>query len=411
MKVPFLMRKFFNRTIGVVEKSETAHPVAEDFLGLAMIYFRSMGVEPYESDKKPGLGFQLYLVFHIINMIFVWVSMMVFVFDSVCNDTSSDFLEVTIVMSYVTYGNVGVLKIIAIQLQKAKLTNLVRHLKCLLPPPIAKEQELYGVKHYLQRCRLISKRFICLFTTMLVTNSVSAIVQYVIQRWLLHVPNVEPNLPYVPIAPWSYRGTWRFLPTYLLQSIAAYTCTCGYIATDLMLFAVSLQVIMHFKTLARTLREFDVQNNRNKKLADNDLRKLRGLIACHIEILEVTNEMNDVFGVPLLLNFLNSTLLVCNVGFQLTIGIGLDFVGRQVLIIICALVEIYLICYFSQQLIDASNDISFAVYEMNWMEADPRFRKMLMLMSMRAQKPVRFKATIFLDISIETMSIVRFRHT
>lgn len=63
--------------------------------------------------------------------------------------------------------------------------------------------------------------------------------------------------------------------------------------------------------------------------------------------------MNDIFGVPLLLNFLNSSMLICNVGFQLTIGIRLEYIGRQVLIILSALVEVYLICSLSQMLINA----------------------------------------------------------
>jgi len=43
---------------------------------------------------------------------------------------------------------------------------------------------------------------------------------------------------------------------------------------------------------------------------------------------------------------------------------------------------------------------------MNWPEADSRFQKMLIFVAKRAQKPVCLKATIFLDLSIETMSMV-----
>ncbi|XP_017004972.3 odorant receptor 67a-like [Drosophila takahashii] len=283
-------------------------------------------------------------------------------------------------------------------------------MKLLFPPPIEKEHEQYAVRHYLKFCNLISKGFASLLTAMVTTNSMSAMAQYVIQRWWLHSPNAELTLPFVPMAPWNWRGSWRFWPTYLLQSIASYTCTCGYISADLMMFAAVIQVIMHFDRLARTLREFKVRNrnrnrdHRNASGAEEDLKELRSLIAYHNQVLELTNVMNDVFGVPLLLNFINSSLLVCNVGFQLTIGFSLKYIGRQVLIILSALVEIYLICFFSQMLIKASNNVSFAVYEMNWFESDARFRKMLLLMAMRAQKPVCLKATVFLDVSMETMS-------
>lgn len=46
-------------------------------------------------------------------------------------------------------------------------------------------------------------------------------------------------------------------------------------------------------------------------------------------------------------------MLICDVRFQLTIGISLEYIGRQVFIILSALVEVYLICSLSQMLIIA----------------------------------------------------------
>ncbi|XP_037717229.1 odorant receptor 67a-like [Drosophila subpulchrella] len=417
-----LEKKIFAKEIGATEKSKKVFPVADDFLRLARFFFHSMGVDPYESDQKTGLAFQLYLVFHVINLFFIWFSMMVFVTSSV--GPNADFLHNSMVVGYITFGNVGVLKITVVQLQKGKLSSLVRHMNSLFPPPVAKEQKQYAVGHYMKFCNRISKGFAFLMITMVITNSLSPITQYAIQRFWLHSPNAELALPYVSFAPWNWRESWKFWPTYLLQSIAAYTCTCGYISADLMMFAVVIQVIMHFDRLATALREFNVRNNRDASGAQEDLKDLRSLIAYHIQVLETTDLMNKVFGVVLLLNFINSSLLVCNVGFQLTVGFNLPYFGRQVLIILSALVEIYLICFLSQMLINAvcsvffillsqgfipklylqSNNVSFAVYDMNWIECDPRFRKMLLFIAMRSQKPVCLHATVFLDISMETMT-------
>jgi len=63
--------------------------------------------------------------------------------------------------------------------------------------------------------------------------------------------------------------------------------------------------------------------------------------------------MNAVFGVPLLLNFLASSWLVCLVGFQLTIDFSPEPFCKQVLLLVSALVEIFLLCSFSQMLINA----------------------------------------------------------
>jgi len=279
-----LKKKIFAKEIKAVEKSKEVFPVADDFLRLARFFFHSIGVEPYESDQETSLGFRLYLVFHVINMFFIYILMMVFVTSSV--GPNADFLHISMVVGYITFGNVGVLKIIVVQLQKRKLSSLVRHMKSLFPPPVAKVQEQYAVGHYMKFCNRISKGFAFLLTTMVITNSISAIAQYAIQSFWLHSPNAELTLPYVSLAPWNWRESWKFWPAYLLQSIAAYTCTCGYISADLMMFAVVIQVIMHFDRLAKALREFNVRNNRDASGAEEDLKDLRSLIAYHIQVLE-----------------------------------------------------------------------------------------------------------------------------
>lgn len=135
--------------------------------------------------------------------------------------------------------------------------------------------------------------------------------------------------------------------------------------------------------------------------------------------------MNGVFGIPLLLNFLTSSVMVCFVGFQMTLGLSADHTVKLALFLISAVSEIYLICHFSNLLIVAvcsllefeytwianymyfqSEGVSAGVYRMNWFAGDDRFRKMLIFIALRAQKPVCLKATVFLDISMETMTMV-----
>jgi len=144
-------------------------------------------------------------------------------------------------------------------------------------------------------------------------------------------------------------------------------------------------------------------------------------------LYSLTDVMNEVFGIPLLLNFAASSVLVCFVGFRLTVGISPEQFLKLMLILVSAMIEIYLLCSFSQMLIDAvcclsvgliliiyiniyfqSESVSIAAWDMSWMEADTRFRKMLIFIALRAQRPVCLKATVFLDVSIQTMSSVSY---
>ncbi|KAM8715863.1 hypothetical protein ACLKA7_002842 [Drosophila subpalustris] len=102
---------------------------------------------------------------------------------------------------------------------------------------------------------------------------------------------------------------------------------------------------------------------------------------------------------------MSSSVLVCFLGFLLSIGVTPILICKLGLYLVAATVEIYLLCYFSESLIDASEGVSSAAYEMNWFGADQGFKKMLIIIAIRAQKPVFLKATVFLDMSMTTMTM------
>ncbi|XP_016947774.1 odorant receptor 67a-like [Drosophila biarmipes] len=385
------------------KKPKAAYLEVNDFLRLPVIFYNSVGLDPYEStnpEKKPGILFHMYFAFQISNMTFVLAMEILFVVVSFRNN--ENFLDSCMVMSYIGFVTVGGLKFVSVLIRKRKMSNLVRQLESFFPEP--KDHEKYSVKFFLKKCHRYTKGFGGLYTTLVVVYNLFALSQYSILH-LLDSPNAKQVLPYVDMAPWDYQANWRFYLTYLSQSMAGYMATCGHISGDLMIFAVAMQVIMHFNRLARALKEFQVQaSSGSKEGADEDLRELRHLISYHNEVLGLTDVMNEVFGIPLLLNFAASSLLVCFVGFQMTVGISPEQFIKLMLILVSALVEIYLLCSFSQMLIDASESVSFAAWDMNWTKADTRFRKMLIFIALRAQRPVCLKATVFLDVSIQTMS-------
>ncbi|XP_017012670.2 odorant receptor 67a-like [Drosophila takahashii] len=384
-------------------KSQRAYHVVDDFLNLPVFFCKAMGIEPFESDRKSGIWFYVYFVLNSFNTMVVFVTGLVFLV--IAFQDGEHFLEGCIVMSYVIFMFVGILKLITVLIKKQKLTRLVRQLESCFPSPSASDQELYDVKSYLKRCNIITRGYGRFLTLMAISHSLTPMVIYFFQSCVLHLPDAKQSLPYYDMAPWNWRGSWSFYPAYLFQLIAGYTVTCGAISSDAMIFAVAFQVLMHYDRLAKALREFQIRNNNQSDGANEDLKALQSLIAYHIDILRLTDLMNEVFGVPLLLNFMASSVLVCLVGFQLTFILSDYYFFKQVLFLVAGLVEIYLLCSFSQMLINASEDVSTAAYDMSWTEADTRCRKMLIILLMRAQKPVCLKATIVLDLSMETMSI------
>ncbi|XP_068152608.1 odorant receptor 67a [Drosophila tropicalis] len=387
-------------------KLNKLHVDFNDFMWMPLFFYRTIGIKPFHSstsNEKTSIWFTLYFVLHFVNLNFVLICEITFVWLAFRN--SENFLDACMTMSYIGFVVVAGLKIIAVSAQKKKLQNLVLQIEAAFPPSDQVHQEKYDVVTYLRQCRWVSQGFGGLYVLLIVTYNLYAILQYVVPHYVFHSPDAQQIMPYVPTAPWNWHNNWKYYITYVMQGTAGYTATCGHISADLMIFAFVIQVIMHFNYLAKCLKEIEIKNGSTVEGSAGDMRKLQQLIAYHNNILGLTDVMNDVFGVPLLLNFMASSMVVCFVGFQMTVGLSPEQTSKLALLLISATSEIYLICYFSQALIDASFSISFAVYDMNWTPADGRFRKMLVLVAMRAQKPVCLSATVFLDVSMETMSM------
>ncbi|EDW04519.1 GH12556, partial [Drosophila grimshawi] len=124
----------------------------------------------------------------------------------------------------------------------------------------------------------------------------------------------------------------------------------------------------------------------------------------HERLLLLSDQLNEVFGVPLLMNLLISSFVICFVGFQMTVGVPIDLLIKLFLFLISSLCEAYLICHHGQLIADASFGISAAAYNQNWYYADVRYRRSLILIIARSQSPVYLKATVFMKITRGTMT-------
>ncbi|XP_062120799.1 odorant receptor 67a [Drosophila sulfurigaster albostrigata] len=392
----------------VAEKPEKFFVTFNDFMSLPLFFYHTIGVDPYESTSSNYVQSRwLYVNFmvHVTNMGFNFVMECMFVV-LYYKDTES-IVDVCMTICYVGFVLVSQLKTISVWRQKSKLNALVREMESIFPSPNRVEQQKYRVDYYLRRCRFFLRGFSGLYLVLVVTYSFYIYVKYLIQHWLMQSTEVEKAMPYFSISPWDWHNNWSYYLMYLLQVLGAYTATTGHISADILIYAVNMQLVMHFDYLSNELAEFknDAAMLHGTKSYAKDLKLLQDLISYHNKLLGLSDVMNNVFGMPLLLNFLTSSVMVCFVGFQMTLGLSADHTVKLALFLISAVSEIYLICYFSDLLIVASESVASAVYKMEWFEGDSRFRKMLIFIALRAQKPVCLKATVFLDISMETMTM------
>ncbi|XP_046803951.1 uncharacterized protein LOC111687982 [Lucilia cuprina] len=366
------------------------------------------GVQPYEDlGNTKGKSFLTLIIFFvgIINMNIMLLSEVIFVIMAVVN--GNNFLEATMTMSYIGFVLVGNCKMLFVWKQKSALTRFVTGLKRIFPEDL-EQQELYQLRKYLKQCSRITMSFSLLYMILIWTYNLFSIVQYAIyDRWL-NIHQLEQTLPYLMYIPWDWHNHWSYYVLYAAQDLAGYTSAAGQIASDLFLVACATQLIMHFDYLSSTIAHYQSKVGKRglsiTQAQESDMNFLRKMTKYHAYLLDLSEQINNVFGLPLLLNFITSSFVICFVGFQITIGASPETVAKLILFLFSSAAQVYLICHYGQLLIDVSTNVAHAVYNQNWIPADVRYQKMLILIAERAQKPVQLKATTFVHVSRGTMS-------
>jgi len=285
MSVQF-MKKLLNLKEISIKKENNVYPKSKDFFKLPVMFYHTIGLHPYESSKpedEPGIMFHIYFLCHMINLVFVVIMEILFVIISFRN--KENFLVSCIQMGCIAFVFAALGKVVSLIFLKKNMSNLVEELETMFPRPRQEEQEQYEVNKYLKTSNLYNKSFGIIYVVLVAINSMFELIEYIILR-MMNSPNAEPSMPYVELAPWDYHEGWKFYLTYVSQAIAGYTATCGHISADLMIFAATMQAIMHFDRLSRALKEMQVREGSGSKGgAEENLRELQTLIAYHNKIL------------------------------------------------------------------------------------------------------------------------------
>ncbi|EDW96524.1 odorant receptor 85c [Drosophila yakuba] len=368
------------------------------FMKYAVLFYTSVGIEPYTSDSRPkkvSLWSNLLFWANVINL-----SVIVFGEVLYLGVAYSDgkFIDAVTVMSYIGFVIVGMSKMFFIWWKKTDLSNLVKELEHIYPTGTA-EVEVYRLDSYLRSCSRISITYALLYSVLIWTFNLFSIMQFLVYEKWLKIRVVGQTLPYLMYLPWNVQNNWTYYVLLFCQNFAGHTSASGQISTDLLLCALATQVVMHFDYLAKVVERQELNEDWNE-----NSRFLVKTVQYHQRILRLMDVLNDIFGIPLLLNFMVSTFVICFVGFQMTVGVPPDIMIKLSLFLFSSLSQVYLICHYGQLIADASSSISISAYKQNWHNADIRYRRALVFFIARPQRTTYLKATVFMNVTRSTMT-------
>ncbi|XP_053954918.1 odorant receptor 94b-like [Anastrepha ludens] len=137
----------------------------------------------------------------------------------------------------------------------------------------------------------------------------------------------------------------------------------------------------------------------------NPENKLRAIIEHHCLLIELRNEVEAIFRMPLLIQFFTSLVIFAMTGFQANVK-AQDPDGASLIYCYCGCIfcELFFYCWFGNEVSEQSKTLATSGYGSPWYEFDQRFKNSLLLFLSQSQEPFVFTAGGFISLSLPSFS-------
>ena len=176
------------------------------------------------------------------------------------------------------------------------------------------------------------------------------------------------------------------------------------LALDAMIYAFITIISIEFDFLKNNLKFIKVESKDERRL------KVASLINRQNNLFELGDKLQKLLEPFFLYIFVISSIIICTGLFQLLISdTELEELIFSLLNLATNMCQTCVLCYYGQKLMDSTVGVADELYNCDWTDLDDNeFKKQMITVMIRAQKPMRLTAMGFADISLETFTTVKY---
>ncbi|XP_050085321.1 odorant receptor Or2-like [Anopheles aquasalis] len=175
---------------------------------------------------------------------------------------------------------------------------------------------------------------------------------------------------------------------YITQLVLTFPGCCMYIPYTSFFATSTLFGLVQIKTLQHQLRTFRSTGSKLARRTPALDRQLKQFIEDHKRIIRYVQDLNGLVTYICLIEFLSFGLMLCALLFLLNIisvMAQIVIVGAYIFMI---LTQIFAFYWHSNEVREESMAIATAAYSGPWLEVDNSIKKKLLLITIRAQRPL-----------------------
>ncbi|GAB1863871.1 Odorant receptor [Camponotus japonicus] len=229
------------------------------------------------------------------------------------------------------------------------------------------------------------------------------------------------SLPVYNWAPFDLSSIYVFLPMLIFQCVTLMLCANSSVAHETLISGMMIQICAQFEILCHRahilptlLMEAEKNSKSDEDLVAREKTIIRDLIYHHLYVYKFAHTVNATFTLMIFVQFSFISLVLCMSIYKLstmTSIFTLDF--AYTFSYLCSmLTQIFLYCWYGNEVSLKSIDVSTAIYEMDFTTLRVRVMKDLMIIMVRASKPVKISSGYIVTLSTESfMSILKLSYS
>ncbi|XP_043285614.1 uncharacterized protein [Venturia canescens] len=247
--------------------------------------------------------------------------------------------------------------------------------------------------------------------------TMSSTIYTAIKSMIVNMPNRK--LTYKSWFPYAYDATQIvYLSTFIHQTIAVAMGALINSAFDtffpglIILTCSQIKILKYrFEALPQIIgkrkksSESNCDEDDEKENQELEAQLLTDCIRHHVRIFQLASTLNGIFGFVAFLQFSISSLVLCVSVYELTKEelFSPDFVST-VMYLASMLMEIYIFCYYGNELSLQSVDICQAIYRMDWTSLHIGTKRSLIVIMLNSQRPITFVCYNVISLSLDAFT-------
>ncbi|CAD7002688.1 odorant receptor 2a-like [Ceratitis capitata] len=134
-------------------------------------------------------------------------------------------------------------------------------------------------------------------------------------------------------------------------------------------------------------------------------RRLRTIVDHHNLLRNLRNEVEEIFRLPVLVQFFTSLIIFAMTGFQAIVK-SENSNGASLIYCYCGCIfcELFVYCWFGNEVSEQSKTLTTSGYNCHWYQFGPRYKKSLLIFMFNSQKPIVFTAGGFMALSLPSFT-------